>query len=121
MRAVNLTELSGPAHFFFSAIFVFCLTSMKHISATTMTEAPTTIGAVIDSSITTCPPTFTEETSGCFYVEIDSDTFGKTWQEAEDFCQTFGGNVHLAVTDTYAVRKQILSCSEIVAKLQHFI
>ena len=65
-------------------------------ASTTTTEAPTTTGSA-------CPLMFTETSSGCFYVEIQSVN-RRSWEEAEEFCRSLGDNVHLAVTNTSEVR-----------------
>ena len=49
-----------------------------------------------------CPDSFTQKASGCFYVETNSLN-KKTWQGAEDHCQEFRDNIHLADTNTAEV------------------
>ena len=58
------------------------------------TTEPTTTGPQ------SCPSGFTLIPEGCFYVETNRE---EEWTDAEDHCQEFGENVHLARVDTQHV------------------
>ena len=52
-------------------------------------------------SFIACPRGFNQTTEGCFYVDNTND---KTWNDAEQACQGFGSNVHLATINTQQVK-----------------
>ena len=92
---------------------------------TTIDEATAT-GMPTTEQDNSCPDIFVLTPSGCFYVQTDS--FQKTtWQEAEHFCQGFGGSVHLAESNTpevfihYETFKKVLRNCCAMSKLIPFI